>query len=188
MKQDKLEKFLTENREKFNLYDPDPELWDKINQENRKILTGRIKWRSLLWKVAAVAVIFMISFLVFELIHFQELKTAWKTGKEKKELNIPELQEASIYYSSLIQSQMQKVQPLLSTYPDLGSELNRDFSELDSICLELKQDLKDNVSNQEVIEALIQNYRIKLTILEDLLNQLEKSDQIQSKKNTNYDL
>jgi len=83
---------------------------------------------------------------------------------------------------------MQKVQPLLSTYPDLGSELNRDFSELDSICLELKQDLKDNVSNQEVIEALIQNYRIKLTILEDLLNQLEKSDQIQSKKNTNYDL
>jgi len=40
MKQDKLEKFLTENREKFDLYDPDPELWNKINQENRKRKEG----------------------------------------------------------------------------------------------------------------------------------------------------
>jgi hypothetical protein len=54
--------------------------------------------------------------------------------------------------------------------------LHADLEELDEVYLELKEDLKDNVANPEVIEAMILNYRVKLEILEDLLNQLKEKE------------
>ena len=44
-----------------------------------------------------------------------------------------------------------------------------DLSELDSIYSSLKKDLRENIDNEQVLEAMIQNYRMKLKILEDLL-------------------
>ena len=45
--------------------------------------------------------------------------------------------------------------------------------ELDKIYKGLKNDLKDNVSNEEVIEAMIQNFRLKLQLLEEIQRQLQ---------------
>jgi Ni,Fe-hydrogenase III component G len=56
--------------------------------------------------------------------------------------------------------------------------------ELDNIFKELKHDLKDNAANEEVLQAMIQNYRIKLEILTEILEQLNKS---KNKKNKPYD-
>ena len=39
---------------------------------------------------------------------------------------------------------------------------------------ELKADLKDNVDNEEVVTAMMENYRLKLQILEEILKELEK--------------
>jgi hypothetical protein len=50
------------------------------------------------------------------------------------------------------------------------------MAQLDSICTDLKKDLKDNIANQEVIEAMIQNYRIKLQLLEDMLKLLKENE------------
>ena len=61
------------------------------------------------------------------------------------------------------------------------ADIKRDLSELDAIFLELKKDLNDNANNQEVIEAMIQNYMMKLEILEDMLEQIKPT------KNTNND-
>ena len=66
--------------------------------------------------------------------------------------------------------------PLLTNNPDVKKELNTDMSHLDSICTDLKKDLKDNISNQDVVEALIQNYRIKIRILEDMLTVLKENE------------
>jgi hypothetical protein len=41
--------------------------------------------------------------------------------------------------------------------------------------------LKENISNQEVIEALIQNYRLKLQVLEDILNKFKDFDNEKAK-------
>ena len=81
----------------------------------------------------------------------------------------PQLKETEIYYNNLIFSLYNKVSPLLASNPEINKELFTDISHLDSIYLELRKDLKDNVSNQEVIDALIQNYRIKIELLEEML-------------------
>ena len=57
--------------------------------------------------------------------------------------------------------------------PSLQEELNFDMTELDRVYIELKDDLKDNMANQEVVEAIIENYRLKISILEDLLTEME---------------
>jgi len=61
------------------------------------------------------------------------------------------------------------------------------MDELDEVYEELKEDLKDNASNPEVIEAMILNYRVKLEVLEDLLNQLKEKEN-QDEKDESYSL
>ena len=89
--------------------------------------------------------------------------------------NIPELEEAEIYYTGLLNEKISQVKPLLEQYPELGTSLDRDLSELDSIYDELQKDLRDNIANDEVVEAMIQNYRLKIQILEDLLDYMDES-------------
>jgi 3-hydroxyacyl-CoA dehydrogenase len=62
------------------------------------------------------------------------------------------------------------------------------MSELDSLYSALKADLKDNVANQEVIEAIIENYRLRIAILEELLAELKPQDGMCVSKMNSYDL
>jgi hypothetical protein len=168
---DNLEKFISENRDAFDLYDPNPDLWKKIEKNmNRKT----IAFKKILWRAAAVAMIFGASLIFHRYIDM--LNTA-KTAK----VEIPELQEAEIYYSSLLNSKLSEIKPMLEEHPGLDKEIMSDLSELDSVYSDLKEDLKDNVANQEVIQAMIQNYRLRLSILEDILNELNKDNNDESK-------
>ncbi len=72
---------------------------------------------------------------------------------------------------------------MLARYPEIQKELFTDISQLDSICSEIKKDLKDNVANQDVIEALIQNYRLKISLLEDMLEVLKENEANPEKSN-----
>ncbi len=65
----------------------------------------------------------------------------------------------------------------------LIEEINFDMVELDEIFEELKDDLKDDSDNEEVIEAMVQNYRIKLQVLEEILTQLKKSKEQEENEN-----
>ena len=56
------------------------------------------------------------------------------------------------------------------------SFLIEDFTEMDKAFLELKEDLKDDVDNEEVVEAMINNYRLKLKILERIMIEIEEKD------------
>ena len=85
------------------------------------------------------------------------------------------------YYNTLVKTLYREAGPLLTGQPELSRELDSDMAQIDSICVDIRKDLKDNVANQEVIEALIQNYRIKLQILEDMLVMLKQNENKQEK-------
>jgi len=171
--QDKLEKYIKENRDQFDHYEPDPEIWKKVEMNIRPKRT--INWRITLLRAAGIAAIFVLSFLISEFIHRlrnDELQAVRLRGREK-EIMIPELQEAEAYYAGIINAKLEEIKPIMLTCPSLEEELQMDFSELDSIYLELKNDLKDNIANQEVIQAIIDNYRLKIDILEVMLLEIE---------------
>lgn len=163
---DNLEQFISENREDFDLYEPDPQLWKKIEKTtSRKTIT----LKKVVWRAAAVILIFGASMVFHRYIDM--LNTL-----ESANVEIPELQEAEIYYSSMVNSKLGELKPMLEDHPGLDEEVMTDLSELDKMYDELKNDLKDNVSNQEVIEAMVENYRLRLSILEDILNELKEDN------------
>jgi hypothetical protein len=104
---------------------------------------------------------------------------------KKSEVNSPivrELIEAEAYYTSQIDMRKEEVFRLTASNPEVRHEINNEMIDLDRVYTELKEDLKDNADNEEVIEAMIQNYRLKLDILEEMLVRLKQSNESQKEE------
>lgn len=183
MKTDKLEKFVIENRDQFDTMEPNPELWHKIEASQTKKID--LNWTRILVRVAAVVVIFVSSYIFFDYITQQnnKLQLTQTEATDPEDLNAyQELMEAEYYYTSIIEQRRTEFIELAGNNAPLRKEVNIELSELDNIYRELKEDLKDNADNEEVIAAMIQNYRLKLEILEEILQQLQPANE-----NTNED-
>ncbi len=175
---DRLEEHIKKNRNDLDPYDPPSHVWKKISRELKKDRFLNRKWIS----IAAMIVVILGSVVLFRPVYRWSDKDKNKNGLESLAIPVPQLKETEMYYNSLVNTLYREAKPLLANKPDLSHELNSDLSHLDSICADLKKDLKDNVSNQDVVEALIQNYRIKIQILEDMLTVLKAKEEIPEKK------
>ncbi len=177
---DKLEKFILENRNDFDVYEPSENVWTKI-EKNQKRRLHKTNWKGWLWKAAAILVIFGSSLLFFEMLHYKGIHII-SLEKEQEEVVIPELKEAEMYYSSIIEEKIREIKPMLTEHPGMDKEINKDLTELDSMYTELKKDLKDNIATGEVVHALIENYRMRIDILEEILHELSEDEKIDTVK------
>jgi hypothetical protein len=184
--ENKFEKFVTENREAFEIHEPDPKIWNRIESNLR--FKNKPGWKHILQRVAVVAVIFSASYAVNEMVHrftHGELKADHALPKSN---GVPGLKEAEAYYTNLLNQKMDELKPVMANCPALAEELNYDMSGLDSVYTDLKKDLKDNMANQEVVEAIIENYRLKIRILEELLSEIKPHEDECLSKNDGYAL
>jgi hypothetical protein len=175
---EKLEDFIRKNREGLDDQNPSPEIWKGIR---RDLLSRR---PVILKRLAAAAVIIVV--VTAAIYHYtNENKDGFMNQREASLMkNNPQLKETESYYNNLVNSLYNEAVPLLAGYPDIRNEFLSDMSQIDSICTNIKKDLKDNVSNQEVIEALIKNYRIKIQILEEMLDLLKQNENKPVKSDT----
>lgn len=180
---DKIEEHIRKNREALDRYNPPPGVWRRIRKQ--VIMKNSTPLRRLV-SIAAMIAIIVASAILF-LKSGDYLSVKWMTGNYSITDQNPQLKETEIYYNNLVFSLYNKVSPLLASNPEISKELFTDISHLDSIYLELRKDLKDNVSNQEVIDALIQNYRIKIELLEEMLVILRENEN-NSDKTPDYEL
>lgn len=173
---DRLEEFIGKHQQEFDIYEPSDELWEKIE----KNLDSSKKWRIgfYLSRIAGVAAIFILSLMV----------QRYLLNSDNGSYEIPELKEAEMYYNGLINSKLEEVKPLLVNHPQVKLDLETDLSELDSIYNDLRLDLKDNVANQEVIEAMIDNYRIRIQILEEMMQFLKEFENGDNNNTMEYEL
>ena len=178
-----LEEYIRDNRKDLDPYEPSPEIWEGIKRSLRTSKPAFIKWIA----AAAVIVIILVT-AIFRYKGESYRQSVFISDRiEKKIDNNPQLKESEIYYSNLMKNLYDEASPLLASYPDARKELLSDMSQIDSICFDIKKDLKDNIDNQEVIEALINNYRTKIHILEDMLVLLKHNENNHS-KNDNHEL
>jgi hypothetical protein len=176
---DKIEDYIRNNRKDLDRYTPSPNDWKRIK-------AGLRKERSpLIWLSAAAMIVVVLGTAVM----FYIWENKGKSIYSNREINAiiqksdPHLKETEIYYNNLVNNLYSEATPLLTEYPDIDKELLNDLSEIDRICAEIKKDLKDNIANQEVIEALINNYRIKIRLLEDILNVQKQNENDPENKN-----
>jgi hypothetical protein len=164
---DNLEKYIKNNRSSLDKYVPSPDVWVRIRKHtgNRKRIL--ITWLS---AAAMITIVSGIGLAVYNLSLRNKLKNISGNPKEQ------ELKETEYFYNTLVNSLYLEAKPMLTSQPEIEKELNIELVKIDEIYSEIKKDLKDNVANQEVIEALIQNYTIKIRLLEDMLSILKEKE------------
>ena len=151
---DNLEEYIRKHREEMDIYKPSSGNWRKIRKEIR---TGRNKGYRWISIAAMVAVIIGTAVVFYRPGFKSSGKTIAGSNDQAIVTGSSLLKETEIYYNNLANSLYLEATPMLTRNPEIKKELVTDISQIDSICSEIKKDLKDNVANQDVIEALIQN-------------------------------
>jgi hypothetical protein len=167
---DRLEEFVRQHREQFDRHEPDPSLWLKIQTDAPTQAEKKAQPMRWLRIAAAVAMIFAGS-----AAGIYYLSGPRGEAGPYSELFV-EMQETEQYYARVMEERYAELRPYLAADPQAEEMLQADMDELDTVYRELKEDLKDNMANPEVVEAMILNYRVKLEILEDLLYQLKEKE------------
>jgi len=169
MKPDKLESFVNENRHEFDHMEPSDKNWEVISQ--RLNTNSGKKVRKLGWMkiAAAVALLALLPAAVyyFSLSGQKQMVRAIQVDPE-----IRELIEAEAFYAQEVSGKLAEIQKCYKVYPELKTEIEGDLNELESMYRSLKNDLKENISNKEVIEAMIENNRNRMKLVDDVLEQI----------------
>jgi hypothetical protein len=162
---DEFEKHIRNGREGMDIHDPDPGLWSRIESQlpGKERRLGSYLWRA--------AVILLVAGAGITLI----IRTINTPGRND-DPQITAVRETSAYYNSQISILYQEAGPLLTANPDISLELDKSMGELDSLSAEIIKDLNDNIANEEVVEALIRNYRLRIELLEDMLRLMKEKD------------
>ncbi|MBL6446119.1 hypothetical protein JMN32_07360 [Fulvivirga sp. 29W222] len=163
---DKLKESVDSRREDFDLFDADfDQMWSNVEQ-------GLNKSRRNIWpfagKIAATILLLVIVGWGFISLKFNDSSE----GVALHEIS-PELAETEYYYSQQV---AEKLSIIKASKAGVDKEVMDNLIALDSAYQDLKQDLKDNADNEEVVEAMITNYRLKLSILEQILKEIKQHD------------
>lgn len=185
---DKLEKFINEHRDEFDIYEPSPDLWWKIaDRMDNPAIKHKDNWYYI-FRIAAILIIVFVSFFIYEkIIVKQPVTKINKRDKEELTVEKAEMLSAEVYYNHQINLLLDELDKNYPEFQSVRKDVELDLAELDNACSELKKELGNNINNEEIIIKLIENYRLKLSILEEVLSQLRKAKKINelSKDNKN---
>lgn len=167
MQTDRLEDFIKENREAFDQLEPSEKVWEQISKSKHK--PQKVSMVNYLLRVAAVVTIAIIITVIVA-------KTGIFNSEEKEMLTedpeLRELIEAEAFYASQVNEKMDEIRKCYDTFPEIKEEVETDLTELQEMYEVLKIDLKDNISKKEVIEAMIENNRFRLKMVDEVLDQI----------------
>lgn len=147
-------------------------LWERIAAEldqQQKVHAPPMRrvWLKPLLRVAAAAVILLVAG-IFVLRQWQPatgtMAGAWS--------DYPELQQAEAYFQPMIVAKVQRLEQIGDKA--LTAALLQDLALLEQDYETLAKDLRDNADNQQLVKAMVENYRSRLQLLERILNEIEQ--------------
>jgi hypothetical protein len=163
---DRLEDFIRNNRDEFDIHEPSSGVWEKIREKNKR--SGIIRLNSPLIRVAAVLAVA----LIFSAIFFSGLILLNNNVTKETDPELKELLETEHFYAQKVTIRLEEIRKCYSTFPEIKSEVEMDLNELETMYNSLKEDLKENISNKPVIEAMIENNRFRLKLVDSVLEQI----------------
>lgn len=162
----KLEDFMRDNRDDFDSELPSFDMWEKIESKLEKNKKGKYKFLKIASAIAAV--------LILAIVGTYMLKPQSESNRYAN-ISDPELKnllETEAFYAQKVSSKVGEIQKCYKVHPELKMDIENDLNELDTMYRELEKDLDDNLYNREVIEAMIQNNRFRLEMVDRVLNQI----------------
>ncbi|WP_321515909.1 hypothetical protein [Marinifilum fragile] len=164
-----LEKVLREHKEAFDDHDPGSDHFEnfleKLNNEQKK---NSLFGMSRLLKVATIAIFVVISGITGYQIRKMQSPEDLGLGAIS-----PEYHEVELFYTSNIDSQLRMIERMGSfDNKEHQNILSEELKEMDKRYCQLKQELKLHPDDDRVIQAMIEYYQVKTSILNRIIEQL----------------
>ncbi|MGB0837110.1 MAG: hypothetical protein ACPGRE_03360 [Flavobacteriaceae bacterium] len=174
---DQLDNYFKNTKEEFNTELPNLNHEDrflaKLQKQNERSArkSPKGKW----WIPLAACFALGVSFYLGTTLN-QEDKTP---GRSLAEIS-PQMQETQFFYTSLIQKEKRQIQAYNSESNE--NQIKSSFTQLEKLeedykQLELNLDLAPQ--NKQIVAAMIQNYQLRVRVLQELLNRLEQNKKLE---------
>lgn len=173
--EDRLKDFVDQNIDDFDMAIPPKMSFAKKAPEKKQKLIP-ISW---LYSAAAVFMVIMAmgAFWVYNRIGNSEAETVVAEHQEEvKEDNFSlseiseEMAELESYYNEQLKEKKNSINQL-----GYGEEIEDELAILDEEFNSLKNELGENVDNHLIVNEMIKNYKLKLDLLESVLNNLQEN-------------
>ena len=177
MKEDKLKDFIQEHRSDFDGENPPPMVWMNLekelaaSQEKQKSAYVHELKRPTMMRVMQVAAMFVVVMGVGLIIGLQISKNSVYDNP-----NLKEFVEVEKHYSKKVDNMWTVVK---ASGVEEQNNIQADLESLDKVYNELKEELLkgEHGNTNEVVNAMIQNYRTKIDILETVIDKTKQSNQ-----------
>jgi len=181
--EDKLKKYVQEHREDFDSFEPRPDLWQDICQKLDEKKPPRIIpfYQRSLWRYAASVILLMG--IGYGLVQYgKSMRTADPVAATDTPLRsiAPEMAEVETYYLSVIQKKQKERSAYDLKKLGVDQDFSGELSRLDSSYVQLKKELSTNPNKQPVIDAMVQNLQIRIRILNQQIEVLNRIKQIKT--------
>lgn len=168
---DELKIFTDKNRESFEKYRLDiGEAWNGIEDRLEDIENVQSNtWRIFLKIAAIIVVIVSVAFGFY----LNNQRISYNNNGIALHNISSELADTEAFYAYQIDEKIKMIE--IST-AEIDPEVQNELQILDEDYQSLKNDIRDDADSEEVINAMIEYYRLKLAMLEKILEEIQKND------------
>lgn len=179
---DLFEKFIEENKNNIDEYEPDIGHFNRFEAKLRKQNAPHSLLNFKLWYIAAsVIIIAGIAGLMY--IKYQNTNVIADKQEKPVENNqlafekiSPEYREVEIYLKSNVKKKLDEFNALGCDKQKIDYDLiMSEIQELDKTYNELRAELSVNTNDERIINAIIECYQNKINLLNKIINQVNKN-------------
>lgn len=185
---DPLERFLTEHRADLDIAEPPANLWPHIqiqvvteNKQPGRLRINRLNWSRHLLRAAAAITLLLTGISI----------GLWLGNQEGGAMAMGEVSTEYAELEDYYQREIAVKQVRLANYNgSQPAEVGQDLQQLDLIMEELRRELA-NVppgNREQIVRAMIENYKAKTAILERVLERLEETQTKTNNSGKNYEI
>ena len=203
---DKLKSFFEQNRGAFDTEEPAfghfERFQQKLEVEHKK--QRKINYRVVLQVAASVAILAIACVAVFSVLFGKGMETIKdevaelniKTGSEfvqqttqtvKSKFNA-EYRETQQYFIFEVDNRLDQIRANDNMDEEQKAELLKELSEMDEVFAELQEELKKAPDNQILIDAMIKHYKMKIEVMNQIINNLNNIKNLNTQSNEKVDL
>lgn len=189
-KKDYIEEFIRKNRERFNEEEPLEGHFGRFEARLKKSHTGKKYRMNIIWRVAAAA-IFVFLIVNQAIIWFATDKEKMISTEKTEGMSLAsvsnEYKEVEFYYTNAIDNGLEQWDKLVSGGHISEEEqlmMKTELAEFEAVFDKLQKDLAASPNDDRVINAMIEYYQTKLSLINMIVDKLKE---VKQKKNNNYE-
>lgn len=190
---DYIEKLIENNLEGLNENEPRDGHFNRFEEKLKKQNPKKTISLNRVLKVAAVVVFVLLATnQAFLYLSSDSQLSIFSPTEKKEEISLasvsPEYEEVEFYYNNAINVGLNQWEDMVKNEliaEDEQKMMDNELGEFEKVYDKLQKDLAANPNDERVINAMLEYYQTKLSVINIIVNKLEE---VKQKRNTNHEM